>query len=374
MSRNWRRVLLGEVCEIQQGNNLAISKLTGGEFPVYGANGVVGYFDDWNFDREVVALGCRGSCGTLHSVRQKAWLANNVMAIWPKKDAQADLGFIQLSLEVADLKSAGVISGQVQPQITRRSLSPLQIALPHLAEQRRIVDLVSSVDSYIAALQQQADAAHVARSAVLSELLSAGGDDWTETTIGAISDFISLRVTPAKLDALTPYVGLEHLVPKSAEISDWDTVRNISSSVTPFEPGDTLFGRLRPYLHKVAFADFSGTCSPELLVLRSNANCDAGFLYLLCALDSTIGNCVAMSAGTRMPRTSTSDLASIEVQLPPLVEQQHIVSVISSLDEVIRSTEQATAAAKNLRSGLLSDLLSGNHEIPESYDRLLGAA
>jgi len=225
---------------------------------------------------------------------------------------------------------------KAHPSVIRKLYN--NIPFVPLAEQKRIVDLVSSVDSYIAALQQQADAARVARSAVLSELLSAGGEDWTETTLGDISDFVSLKVTPANLDSATPYVGLEHLVPRSVEISEWDTVASVSSNVTPFEPGDTLFGRLRPYLHKVALAEFPGTCSPELLVLRSNAKCDAGFLYLLCALDSTIRKCVAMSAGTRMPRTSTSDLASIEVPLPPIIEQRRIVSVISSLDESIRST------------------------------------
>ena len=50
------------------------------------------------------------------------------------------------------------------------------------------------------------------------------------------------------------------------------------------------------------------------------------------------------------------------------------MGIMSSMDEVIRSTEQAVVDAKNLRSGLLSDLLSGNHEIPASYDSLLGAA
>jgi type I restriction enzyme S subunit len=79
-----------------------------------------------------------------------------------------------------------------------------------------------------------------------------------------------------------------------------------------------------------------------------------------------------MSAGTRMPRTSTTDLASIEVQLPPLAEQKRIVELVSSMDEVIQSTEQAVVDAKALRSGLLSDLLSGEHEIPKSYDKLLG--
>jgi len=285
-------------------------------------------------------------------------------------------GFIWALVGTADfvLHLMDRATGSNYPAVRPEDIASYTLMLPPLEEQRRIVDLMSSVDSYIAALQQHADLARSARSAVLSELLSAGGDDWTETTIGNISDFVSLRVTPEKLDPLTPYVGLEHLVPQSAEISDWDTVENVSSSVTPFEPGDTLFGRLRPYLHKVAFGEFPGTCSPEILVLRSNTQCDSGFLYLLCALDSTIGKCVAMSAGTRMPRTSASDLASIEVHLPPITEQRRIVGVISSIDLAIQSTKRAVADAKNLRSGLLSDLLSGDHEIPESYDQLLGAA
>jgi hypothetical protein len=55
-------------------------------------------------------------------------------------------------------------------------------------------------------------------------------------------------------------------------------------------------------------------------------------------------------------------------------EQQRIVDIMLSIDDVIRLTEQAVVEAKSLHSGLLSDLLSGDHEIPESYDRLLGAA
>jgi hypothetical protein len=55
-------------------------------------------------------------------------------------------------------------------------------------------------------------------------------------------------------------------------------------------------------------------------------------------------------------------------------EQRRIVNAVSSIDEVIQSTEQAVFNAKTLRSGLLSDLLSGEHEIPASYDLLLGAA
>jgi hypothetical protein len=60
--------------------------------------------------------------------------------------------------------------------------------------------------------------------------------------------------------------------------------------------------------------------------------------------------------------------------LPPLDKQVEIVEIVSSMDDVIQAMEQAVSDAKYLRSGLLSDLLSGEHEIPASYDVFVGAA
>ena len=71
---------------------------------------------------------------------------------------------------------------------------------------------------------------------------------------------------------------------------------------------------------------------------------------------------------------SASDLAAMTIMLPSLREQERIVDVVSSMDEAVGVSEAALSRAKTLRSGLLADLLSGDHEIPESYDRFLGAA
>lgn len=169
---DWAETTLGEVALIQQGQNLAIATLTTGEYPVYGANGIVGHFDRWNSDQEVVALGCRGSCGTVHIVTGKAWLANNVMAIWPKDVSQIVASFIALALETADLRTSGVISGQVQPQITRTSLSPLILTFPSLSDQVRIVEVISAMDAVIHASEQAVTDAKNLRSGLLSDLLS----------------------------------------------------------------------------------------------------------------------------------------------------------------------------------------------------------
>ncbi len=75
-----------------------------------------------------------------------------------------------------------------------------------------------------------------------------------------------------------------------------------------------------------------------------------------------------------MPRVSANDLSAIAVSLPPLSEQRRIADVIESVDKYITALDESVEAASNLRSALLSDLLSGHHEIPASYDELLGAA
>jgi type I restriction enzyme S subunit len=74
------------------------------------------------------------------------------------------------------------------------------IFLPPLHEQKRIVDLISSVDSYIEALQQHLESAKKSRNAVLHELLTAGGHDWTETTLGEISS-LQMGRTPSRREA-----------------------------------------------------------------------------------------------------------------------------------------------------------------------------
>ena len=97
---------------------------------------------------------------------------------------------------------------------------------------------------------------------------------------------------------------------------------------------------------------------------------ESHFLYLFMET-IRLGDYVQPGA---VPSVNNSIVSEIEICLPPIAEQKRIVDVVSSMDDVIQAAERAVVEAKNLRSGLLSDLLSGEHEIPVSYDGLLGAA
>ena len=282
--------------------------------------------------------------------------------------------FLYLVLGFQDLShgSGRAVKGAT---LNSKSLAAIPILLPSIAEQKRIVDLVSSVDTYIDALQQQVDAARTARNAVLHELLTAGGDGWTETTLGKVA---TLNPRESALSKDAPFVPM-------------DAVRVGERFVTYFEPrgersgaraneDDILFARITPCLENGKVAQIQkgfGLCggSTEFIVVRGSETMLSDFIYFWATWPETRNRAAGLMTGTTgRQRLSASDLAAIQILLPPIAEQERIVDIVSSMDDVIQAAEGAVVEAKNLRSGLLSDLLSGEHEIPVSYDELLGAA
>ena len=90
-------------------------------------------------------------------------------------------------------------------------------------------------------------------------------DDWVETTLGEVA-----RTRPPAGVAAPgiPYVALEHFDSGSPDLRRWGDTADATSATTPFEPGDVLFGKLRPYLRKVVVTEFSGRCTNEALAYR----------------------------------------------------------------------------------------------------------
>jgi len=169
--------------------------------------------------------------------------------------------------------------------------------------------------------------------------------EWRETTLGECFDLSKAKIGPNDVHAGVPYVGMEHLDPGSPRVARWGSPADVTSLVSQFESGDVLFGRLRPYLRKVALADQHGVCSPEILVLRPTEATVPGFTYLLASSDGCIEHAVAQSAGSRMPRASATDLAAHPISVPPLDEQRQIVDVVAAVDAQIEVLEAEVSSA-----------------------------
>jgi restriction endonuclease S subunit len=254
-----------------------------------------------------------------------------------------------------------------------------QIRVPPLPEQKRIVDLVSSVDSYVEALQQQLESAKRSRNAVLHALLTAGGDDWEETSLGQIADWGS-GGTP-KADNEEYYGGAIPwcVIGDLTEGEVWETEKAISqlglinSSAKIIDPGSVLLAMYGASIGRtgisaipmatnqaIAFAK----CKEEKVLPR----------YLLVYLQTQKSKFIEMGQGAAQPNISQTIIKSWPITLPPIGHQKKVIERIESFSKLIENTDLLVDETKKLRSSLLSDLLSGSHEIPLSYDKVIGAA
>ena len=144
------------------------------------------------------------------------------------------------------------------------------------------------------------------------------------------------------------YFSLEHIESETGRILKvpQDHIEDIGKSASfRFDDRHVLYGKLRPYLNKVALPDSAGRCTVELIPLLPNENTDRGFLALLLRRPETVDFAMQHRTGSRMPRADMKSLITLEVPLPPLPEQRNIVA---TLNERMASVERARRAAEDM--------------------------
>ena len=183
-------------------------------------------------------------------------------------------------------------------------------------------------------------------------------NQWIKTKIGNLATLRKEKFDP-KDEKIKKYIGLEHIEQGTGRINGHGYSSETTSMKAVFETGDILFGKLRPYLRKYWYAQFSGVCATEILPLIANKNVDRKFLFYLLQQDKFIDFLDQKSFGTKMPRTSWKEIKEYECIVPSLlVEQEKIVSTLSSVDEAIEKTEAIIEQTKKVKKGLMQQLLT----------------
>lgn len=127
-----------------------------GEYPVYGANGIIGKYHSYNHDGRQILMTCRGAtCGSVNISLGKCWINGNTMVMQPDLHI-SDFDFM-LYLCIWLGKNNDIICGSAQPQITRQTLQQLEIPIPPLHEQQRIVEKIENLYSCIDAIEEYLD-------------------------------------------------------------------------------------------------------------------------------------------------------------------------------------------------------------------------
>lgn len=248
-----------------------------------------------------------------------------------------------------------------QPNMSAASMAAFTFSYPSLPEQQAIAEVLGALDDKIAAntaLTTKAD------SLMRAEYLALANGRRVSVSEVAISP--RAGVDPTSIEPRTPYVGLEHIARRSMWLGESGYAADVKSGKSRFEQGDVLFGKLRPYFHKVAMASTHGVCSTDILVVRAKEPGLSSVLLAALSSDEVIDAVVAASEGTRMPRTSWKDLAATEINWPTAPE---VTAVAHRLDAIAARAQMGYAENRTLaatRDALLPQLMSGKLRVRDA--------
>jgi len=273
--------------------------------------------------------------------------------------------------------------GGTRNALTKGMIEDFEIETPDLPTQTRIADILSVLDYKIELNRQSNATLEAIAQAIFKEWFvdfrfpGATGEmqdselgsipkGWRVGKLGDLCDNVRKTVQPRDVVKDTPYVGLEHIPRKSLGLISWGVSGDVNSQKTHFNKYDVLFGKLRPYFHKVCIAPLAGISSTDILVIK-HKNKDA-FSFCLNHLYSNklIAFVSAVADGTRMPRVDWKTISHYEIVIPSeqLLSQFNEVT-FPYYKKIIENNHQSTIIAQ-IRDVLLPKLMNG--EIPVGAD------
>lgn len=189
---------------------------------------------------------------------------------------------------------------------------------------------------------------------------------WTAGSLGDVADSPRRGVKPSDVPPTTPYIGLEHMPRRNIALDAWGRAEDVASGKSQFKQGEILFGKLRPYFHKVGIAPVDGVCSTDIVVVTPKASHWHGYVISLVSSKAFVDYTDSHSAGTKMPRTNWKDMGRYPLALPPMDLAKAFQEHVASFHQRIILTVRQNRRLAGLRDTLLPKLLSGEIELPEA--------
>jgi type I restriction enzyme S subunit len=188
---------------------------------------------------------------------------------------------------------------------------------------------------------------------------------WRVVRLGEVATLSTKAVDPANAGTKR-YIGLEHIEPGNIRIQHWGKADDVRSLKTAFQQGDVLYGKLRPYLDKAVLAEWDGSCSTDILVIKAQSSLLPEFLAYLVHTSQFIDYAISTTTGVNHPRTSWKALQKFPIPLPPLDEQREIARMLQAVDTRIAAEQARRAALEELFKTLLQQLMSGQIRITDT--------
>ena len=331
---------LFEICNPKQWKTISIDNLDkNGKYPVYGANGIIGYYSEYNHEKPTLCITCRGATsGELIISTSYSYINGNTMALDGLDETKVDINFLYYYLKKRGFKD--IISGSAQPQITRISLKKINIPLYTLSFQKKVASDLKKAEDIITFYKNQL-----------------------------------LNLTELVKSLFTTMFGDIKTNDKNWEVNCWKDILNIKNGKNqkqvediegkyPIYGSGGIIGYSNAYIcnENTIIIGRKGNINKPILVKEKFWNVDTAFgleakkdkisyyyLYYFCLFyDFEIHN-----KAVTIPSLVKSDLEKILLPTPPIELQNKFAERVEKIEKLKFEIEKSIEEAKKLYDSLI---------------------
>lgn len=394
MREGWVQTTLGDLCTLTRGVTPTMKAIPG-KYPLVVTAADFLSSDEYQFEGEAVCVPLVSSTGhghaslkRVHYASGKFAVANIITALQRREHAPVQMKFLWLLLDHGrDEIIVPLMKGTANVSLSQGALAGAEVRLPPLDEQRRIVDLINALDDTIAAAERQRSETERALTHLSQLLLPELGDPE-----GAPLESLLRRSIGGVWGEPSGEAEVEVVAFRSTEFSDWGHVvqkdparRSVTArefSSRQLAAGDILIeksggtpsrpvGRVIQFQAEDLRTASIGTNFMQIITPDTERVLARFLFWLLWSNHRGGGTVLFQQASTNIRNLQTKAYLKQRVVLPVMERQVDVANTLDAGLAARNGVVRQLGKLRELRSNLLTALLSGEHEIPESYDELM---
>lgn len=316
-------------------------------------------YDDLLFARQSLTEEGAGKISIYKGQVQTVFESHLIRCRINKSKADPDFVYYLFKSPLGKNTVSTIVSQTAAAGIRGSELQKLVFKFPKIETQRKVANLLSSLDDKIDLLHRQ--------NKTLEEMAEALWRKWfvedieknEEVPLSHYAISIRNNVATDQLAEHSAYVGLEHIPKQNLTLTTWGSTTDLASNKSAFKKNDILFGKLRSYFHKVVLAPIDGVCSTDILVIRPKREEWLSFCLMWFFSRDVVEYSDLGAGGTRMPRTSWELISEFKIPKPSQELILQFESIVRPMLDKMRKSIYEIQNLAQLRESLLPKLMNG---------------
>ncbi|MCA2707892.1 MAG: restriction endonuclease subunit S [Microcystis sp. M015S2] len=351
-----------------------------GEYPFFTCARETYKINNYAFDTEAVLLGGNNANGIFplkyYHGKFNAYQRTYIIESLDQNILLTRYLFYALKPALSHFQNASI--GATTQYLTKSILDNFKIKVPDLNSQKAIVNILSKYDDLIENNRRRIEL--LERSARLlykewfvrlrfpghehTPIIDGIPEGWEKRPLSQICYDVRDSIKPQDLSPDMAYIGLEHMPRRSIALSEWGNAEDLQSNKFKFKKDDIIFGKIRPYFHKVGVACIDGVTSSDAIVIRSYNPQMYYYCLMLVSSDRFISiTSQTVKEGSKMPRANWEFLLKNKFPVPSDALLKIFADTITPIIEQIKLLVIQIQKLKQARDILLPKLMNGEIEV-----------